>query len=256
MPEREDFFEKKIRAFVRRTSGWTVFAIALVLYPGIGLLLPVLLGLSKVFLIELNAVGVVFAMVLGVGWLDVQLTASERQRLLEWTSNLRLLDSTEFEWLVGEMFRREGWRVQETGRNDGPDGNIDLVLVRQNERVIVQCKRWESWVVGVNEIRNFAGTLMREKLPAQSGIYVTLSKFGSQSRAEAEQVGIELIDSHDLLIRIETVRRAEPCPVCGSPMILAHSVHGWWMRCVSQGCNGKRDLGREPGRALDLLLKQ
>jgi restriction system protein len=252
--DREDYFEKKIKIFVARVSGWTVLAVALVLYPGIGLLLPVLLGLSKVFLIELNAVGVVLAIVLGVGWLDAQLAASERQRLLEWTSNLRLLDSTEFEWLVGEMFRREGWKVQEIGRRDGPDGNIDLVLLRDNQRLIVQCKRWETWVVGVNEIRNFAGTLMREKLPAQSGIYVTLSSFGKQARAEAQQIGIELLDSRDLLARIERVRHAEPCPVCEKPMILAHSVHGWWLRCVSQGCLGKRNLSREPGRALELLL--
>ncbi|MFI5035946.1 MAG: restriction endonuclease [Acidimicrobiales bacterium] len=255
MSEQEDFFERTIKSFVERTSGWTVLALVLILYPGLGLLLPVLLGFSKVLLIEVNAVCVVFAMVLGVGWLGVELTASERRRLLEWTSNLRLLDSTEFEWLVGELFRREGWKVQETGQSDRPDGNIDLVLVRDGQRAIVQCKRWQSWVVGVDEIRNFAGTLLREKLPAQSGIFVTLSKFGQQARLEAKQVGIELLDSNDLLTRIEKVRRAEPCPICGSSMVLDHSVHGWWMRCISPGCKGKRDLSREPGRALDLLMK-
>jgi HJR/Mrr/RecB family endonuclease len=251
----EDLLGKLIKNLVARTSGWTVLAIALILYPGVGLLLPVLLGMSKVFLIEFNTVGVVLAMVLGMGWLDAQLIASERRRLLEWTSNLRLLDSTEFEWLVGEMFRREGWTVQETGRSDGPDGNIDLVLVRDGQRSVVQCKRWNSWVVGVDEIRNFAGTLMREKLSAKSGIYVTLSSFGKQARAEANVLGIELIDSDALLARIERVRRAEPCSSCEKPMVLAHSIHGWWLRCVSTGCNGKRNLSREPGRALDLLLE-
>jgi HJR/Mrr/RecB family endonuclease len=254
MSEREDFLQRRISAFIERTPGWIVATIAIFFYPGIGLLLPVLLGLPKLSLIEMNAVGVVFAMVLGVGWLDIQLTASERRRLLEWTSNLRLLDSTEFEWLVGELFRREGWKVQETGRSDGPDGNIDLVLSRDGKCVIVQCKRWQSWTVGVNEIRNFAGTLMREKLPARSGIYVTLSKFGEQARAEAEQLGIELIDSDQLLERIAKVRRSENCPLCHTPMVLDKSVHGWWLRCVVPGCKGKRDLGREPGRALDLLL--
>jgi HJR/Mrr/RecB family endonuclease len=250
----ESHFERMIKTLVHQTSGWTVLSVALVLYPGLGLLLPIWLGLPKVFLIEMNVVGVVMAMVVGIGWLDIQLTASERRRLLEWTSNLRLLDSTEFEWLVGEMFRREGWNVQETGQSDGPDGNIDLILDRNGERVIVQCKRWESWVVGVDEIRKFAGTLMREKLAARSGIYVTLSSFGKQARSEAEQIGIELLDSHDLSVRIQNVRRAEQCPTCGDPMILAHSIYGWWLRCVIQGCKGKRDLSREPGRALDLLL--
>jgi hypothetical protein len=255
MLDNDDYFLKKIKTLTDRTSGWTILAMVMFFYPGVGLLLPVLLGFPKVFLIELNAVGVVLAMALGVGWLDIQLTASERRRLLEWTSNLRLLDSTEFEWLVGEMFRREGCKVQETGRSDGPDGNIDLELLRNGKRVIVQCKRWESWVVGVNEIRNFAGTLMREQLPASGGIFVTLSKFGDQARVEAEQLGIELIDSIALLSRIDHVRRSEVCPSCGSRMVLGKSIHGWWLRCVSEGCKGKRDLGREPGRALDLLLK-
>jgi hypothetical protein len=94
---------------------------------------------------------------------------------------------------------------------------------------------------------------MRENLAAGSGIYVTLSKFGKQARAEANQLGIEIIDSHDLLARIDKVRQTEPCPLCGSSMLLDHSVHGWWMRCVAQGCKGKRNLGREPGRAIELL---
>jgi HJR/Mrr/RecB family endonuclease len=255
MSKIEDLFQKKVKAFVERTSGWLVATLALVLYPGVGLILPVALGLSRLFLLVLNAFGVVFAMVLAVGWLDIQLTAERRRRLLEWTSNLRLLDSTEFEWLVGELFRREGWKVQETGRSDGPDGNIDLVLTNDKERVIVQCKRWQSRIVGVDEIRNFAGTLMREHLPAEAGIFVTLSTFGQQALEEATQLGIELIDSVSLLDRIDQVRRSEPCPLCNTPMIIGMSVHGWWLRCQSDGCKGKRDLSREPGRAVDLLLK-
>jgi hypothetical protein len=47
---------------------------------------------------------------------------------MEWTSDLRSLSAEEFEWLVGEFFRREEWDVRETGRQDGPDGNVDLEL--------------------------------------------------------------------------------------------------------------------------------
>ena len=121
--------------------------------------------------------------------------------------------------------------------------------------MIVQCKRWTSWQVGVKEVREFAGTLMRESLPPSAGIFVTLSDFGKQARAEAETIGITLIDNHDLYRRIEKVRRSELCPTCGKPMVLARSSHGWWLRCVASGCQGKRDLGRDPGRAVDLLTQ-
>jgi integrase len=50
-------------------------------------------------------------------------------------------------------------------------------------------------------------------------------------------------------------RGAEPCPTCGAPMVLDRSSRGWWLRCVAQGCQGKRDLGTAPGRAVDLLTR-
>ena len=60
---------------------------------------------------------------------------------------------------MGEIFRREGYEV-ETGSQEHPDGNIDLVITKGAKRTVVQCKRWQSWDVGVDEIRKFAGTLL------------------------------------------------------------------------------------------------
>ena len=68
-----------------------------------------------------------------------------------------------FEPLVGEVFRREGWNVQETGRVDAPDGNVDLVLTKADARVIVECKRWESRPVGVDTVRGFLGDAAARK---------------------------------------------------------------------------------------------
>ena len=163
-----------------------------------------------------------------LGWLLVQVEARDRRHLVEWTSNLRLLTAGEFEWLVGEMFRREGWKVCETGRQDESDGNIDLELTRGARRMIVQCKRWQSWLVGVDDIRGFAGTLMREGLPGSSGIFVTMSDFSEQARTEAEATGITLIDRPNLYSRVEKARRVEPCPACQAPMVLGQSARGWW----------------------------
>jgi hypothetical protein len=109
--------------------------------------------------------------------------------------------------------------------------------------------------VGVNEVRGFAGTLMREGLAGSSGIFVTLSEFTTQARAEADVIGLTLVDNRDLYSRIEKVRRVERCDVCQEPMILDRSSRGWWFRCVKVGCNGKRDLGNDPGAAVDLLTQ-
>ena len=166
--------------------------------------------------------------------MSVQVQARDRRHLVEWTTDLRLLDAAVFEWLVGEVFRRDGWRIEETGRQDGPDGNVDLRITKAGSTSIVQCKRWASYLIGVDAIRVFAGTLMREGLSGSSGIFVTLSDFTEQARAEARRIGLTLIDKYDLYARFETVRGAEPCPTCGAPMLLDRSTRGWWFRCVAE----------------------
>jgi HJR/Mrr/RecB family endonuclease len=205
------------------------------------------------YLVEANVVASFFAVVIGMAWLLEQLARAKRRYLLQWTTNLRLLNSTEFEWLVGELFRREGWSVSETGSSEGPDGNVDLVVAQDGRRRLVQCKRWTSWQVGVDDIRAFGGTLMREKLAGADGVFVTLSSFTEHARKEARGIGLELVDGAALQDRIEAVRRPVPCPLCGEPMILDRSVRGWWYRCRASGCTGKKDLSADPGRAVELL---
>ena len=253
MSKRGDLFERIFWAMVTRISGRTAAALALLLYAGGGLALPLALRWSVLNLVLMNVLGTMLAGTVILGWLAVQVQTARRRYLVEWTTNLRLLTAEEFEWLVGEVFRREGWKVRETGRQDGPDGGIDLELTRDRQRRIVQCKRWVSWLVRVDEIRQFAGTLTREGLPGSAGIFVTLSDFTEQARAEAQKIGITLIDNVDLYPRIEKVRRAERCDICHQPMILRLSKHGWWLKCQTAGCRGKRDLGPDAGRAVDLL---
>jgi hypothetical protein len=251
----ERFVDRAVTALVTRVSGRTVVLISLLLYPVLGLALPLALGWSTPNLVMANLVGVTFAAVISLGWLGVQLDAKDRRHLVEWTTNLRLLSAEEFEWMVGELFRRDGWKVRETGRQDAPDGNIDLELTQGSERRIVQCKRWTAWEVGVNDVRSFAGALLREGLRGSDGIFVTLSDFNDHARQEAERTGIAVVGGRELYSRVENARRPEPCPICQRPMVLARSEHGWWFRCVTNGCAGKRDLGSEPGRAVDHLTR-
>jgi len=166
-----------------------------------------------------------------------------------------LLTAEEFEFLVGELFRREGWDVTETGRQDGPDGGIDLLLSRGRERRVVQCKRWTSWRVGVEQSRTFAGALTAAGESPRNGLFVTFSDFTPAASEAAAKIGMTLMDRADLFERIERVRRPEPCPICHEPMLFDRSSRGWWFRCVTVGCAGKRDLGTDAGRAIELLTQ-
>lgn len=251
----DDLFERVLIGLVTRVPGGIVAVLALLVYPGVSLILPIVFHWSAWQFVEANLIRTVLAGVMSLGWLSVQIEAAQRRHLVEWTTNLRLLDAEEFEWLVGEIYRREGWKVEETGRQSEPDGNIDLELSRQGQRKIVQCKRWESWQVNVDEIRRFEGTLFRKGLPGIAGVFVTLSEFTAAARDEAKSRQITLVDGPDLYSKAEKVRRPKPCPICSQPMRLDRSPRGWWMRCVATGCSGKLDLGGEPARAVELITQ-
>lgn len=244
-----------------RLSERALLWVVVTIYLGGAVLLPLAIWLrfpqpvSALAMASMNFLFVSLAFAILMSWMGTRLQARDRRLLVEWTTNLRLLNAEEFEWFVGEVFRREGWHVRETGRQDAADGGIDLELTQGGVRQIVQCKRWTSWQVRVDDIRRFGGTLAREGVPLTSGIFVTLSDFTSGARSEASQMGVALMDRADLNRRADAVRRSEPCPTCRRPMVLDYSVRGWWLRCVASACPGKRDLSGSAGRATQLLLE-
>jgi hypothetical protein len=250
----DEAFERFLWA-VGRQPGRVVGLLAALTYGGVGLAVPLAFNWPVSWLVGANMVGTSFAGLFAMTWIANGVQANYRRQLIEWTTDLRRLSAQEFEWLVGEMFRREGWKVEETGSQTRPDGNVDLRLAKERARVLVQCKRWESWLVGVDHIRAFGGTLMREGLPGTAGIFVTLSDFTDAARTDARELGLTLIDGRDLHARVEKVRMPERCAICSSPMKLDRSQHGWWFRCLTPGCTGKRDLSNEPALAVQLLTQ-
>lgn len=55
----------------------------------------------------------------------------------------RLEAGLEFEDYIAECYRRRGWRVFHRGRErQGADLGIDIVAVKDDRNVLIQCKRW------------------------------------------------------------------------------------------------------------------
>jgi hypothetical protein len=141
---------------VERGLDWLLHIIVLVLYPGLGLILPLALGLSTYWLVLCNVVGTVWAGVIVLGYSEVLWDSIHRRHLVDWSTDLRRLDSTEFEWLVGEVFRREGWNVRETGSVGRPDGNIDLEVTRGGNRAIVHASAGSPGPLGLRMYEGFS----------------------------------------------------------------------------------------------------
>jgi restriction system protein len=72
-------------------------------------------------------------------------------------ANVNKMDWYEFEQLMAAAFRKKGYTVQDT--DYGPDGGIDLVLKRNDETYLVQCKHWKTYKVGVKIVRELYGVI-------------------------------------------------------------------------------------------------
>lgn len=102
----------------------------------------------------------------------------------------------EFEMLlVGEAFRQKGYTVAELG-GAGPDGGVDLVLRRGDERALVQCKHWKAFKVGLPVVREMLGAMTAAR--ATQGWVITSGRYTDEARQFANQHRIRLVDGDTL----------------------------------------------------------
>ena len=112
----------------------------------------------------------------------------------------------EFELLVGEAYRLQGYRVAEIG-GGGPDGGVDLVLAKGSEKFFVQCKQWKAYKVGVTTVRELYGVMAAKG--ATGGFIVTLGRFTSDAKDFAQGRNIELVDGPRLFAMIQQARSTQ-----------------------------------------------
>lgn len=138
----------------------------------------------------------------------------------------------EFELLVGEGFRQQGYQVEELG-GDGPDGGVDLLLRKGKEVFLVQCKHWKAFKVGVDVVRQLYGVMAARG--AAGGFVVTAGDFTEDARAFASGRNIHLLNGTALQQLLQKTRRSgkpptvqananapavDPnCPSCGALMV-------------------------------------
>jgi restriction system protein len=174
----------------------------------------------------------------------------------------------EFEMLIGEGFRLQGFQVTELGGN-GPDGGVDLVLRKGSEKFFVQCKQWKAFTVGVQTVRELYGVMAAEH--ATGGFIVTSGRFSEDAIEFARGRNVTLMDGPKAVALIKQARKrstaasphppirppAEPnttatvdappkCPACSRTMVLRSAKRGqnagssFWGCSGYPGCRGTR----------------
>ncbi len=256
-------------AFLRTAPIWAGPVVALVVYAACRWVFPWVLSLStsgsefargvaqpvSMFLFRFApfaAAGVVLI------WLAAEVVKrTDRRRLDQQTGagSIRDLDWREFELLLCEAFRRQGFVVEHTGK-DGPDGGVDLILNKAGGITLVQCKHWGARLVGVRVVRELLGVVSSEGV--QSGIVVTSGQFSADATDFAAKNPIRLIDGQELTQMISKVRASvrteEPrtgdgspagqamvapqmCPQCGAALVQRTAKRGARAGSVFLGCS-------------------
>ena len=156
----------------------------------------------------------------------------------------------EFEMLVGEAFRVQGYRVVETGGS--ADGGVDVVLRKDSEKYFVQCKQWRAQTVGVPIVRELYGAMAAHG--ATGGFVVTSGRFTRPALEFAASRNLTLIDGPKLHAMIQRVSQnslaaknaASPivpaespaCPTCSKPMAMRTARRGPKTGQRLWGCTG------------------
>ncbi len=186
----------------------------------------------------------------------------------------------DFELLVSEGFRLQGYQVVESG-GGGPDGGVDLVLSRPArngaEKFLVQCKQWRALKVGVDVVRELYGVMAARG--AAGGFVVTSGRFTDEAVRFADGRNLTLIGGPKLQAllrdakassgtppaRAKTTPPAAPaaqpsadqdraqvdepsCPLCAKPMQRrvakrgANAGRAFWGCTAYPACRGTRTI--------------
>ena len=209
--------------------------------------------------------GFILAVVVLLIGLQARVTVRRRAALVsrhQTLDALRSMSWREFEELVAEAYRGQGYRAELT--TAGADGGADIILRRDGQTTLVQCKRWKQRQVPVGVVRELLGIMHAES--AASAVFVTSGEYTAEATAFGRRNGITLVDGQALVELIRPLRRAEvppppspapspptvdvsgataptTCPRCGMAMVLRSARYGPFFGCPSYPrCRGTRSV--------------
>lgn len=127
---------------------------------------------------------------LGIGTTAVAMRAGARrfreQRLREIAhlADVDAMTGSQFEHLVAELLRRDGYRSVEVVGRTGDRGVDVTARSRDGRRIAVQCKR-QSRPVGADRVRNLIGAV-HSSYSGHVGVLVTSTTFTGPARSESQ----------------------------------------------------------------------
>jgi restriction system protein len=184
--------------------------------------------------------GFIAAIILGLAFYFYR---KHKKKLME--SGIDLIDEmsgTVFEELLMEHFKKLGYRAKMTAKT--ADYGADLILEKDDEKIVVQAKRWKQ-NVGVPAIQQVVAAIKHYQ--ADKGMVISNSYFTPNAERLARSNNIELWDRDKLIdflskargrqLSEEVTQRSQVaeqiCPWCGKKLVLREGKRGKFWGCDS-----------------------
>lgn len=183
------------------------------------------------------------------GNLGVPSNPNAMQRPSAWS--MELLQQIEwklFEDISAAYYKEKGIRAELTKL--GADGGIDIKLFQDDSgkpTSLVQCKAWNTKLVGVKPIREFLGVMSHEKIP--KGFFMASGAYSPDAIEIAKANGITLVDGKMFLAMIQRLPAdaqqrlldlatageytTPSCPSCGVKMLRRSGKRGDFWGCLN-----------------------
>lgn len=235
-PKKENLFD-----LLSLFPWWVSIVMGVAIFFGIKVVLPLTTGIHPLFqgIASISQPFAPLTMLFLFPAAASALGAKRKRRLLDQQSGLesiRALSWKEFEELLGEAYRRQGYTVKEN-HGSGPDGGVDLTLRKDGNLYLVQCKQWRTFKVGVKVVREMFGLMTAEQ--ANGVIIVTSGLFTQEARTFAAGKPIDLLEGNKLAEMVGTIQPPVPriigqqesppqkkCPQCHGELIVREARRG------------------------------
>lgn len=154
---------------------------------------------------------------------------------------LRSLEWKRFEELVCAYIRELGYQARTTRL--GADGGVDVEVIdsaTNQVAMVVQCKAWNTYPVGIKPVRELFGVMAATKV--SQAAFFTTGTYTTEAIAFGKQHEVDLVDGEEFLSRIGQLKLSQSlqlledatrgdyttpsCPHCGVKMVLRTSAKG------------------------------
>ncbi|WP_229679021.1 restriction endonuclease [Dyella caseinilytica] len=112
---------------------------------------------------------------------------------------LSAMDWREFEMLIRRAFRLQGYSVREAGLVD-TDSGVDLILCKDGQTTLVQCRQWRTRLVDVKLVREMYGLQVHHHADAVK--IIAIGNYTDDAQRFVNGKPIELICGSALLAMV------------------------------------------------------